>query len=125
MTIIDSNTAPVFAYGNVQFTGLASPTRGSRDNSVWRISVAPGTVHAGAHQVTREEIFVAISGAAEVMLGGSAMALAAGSAFVLPADTDFSLANSGSEPFEAVVVLPVGGQAVIAGQPPFVPPWAA
>lgn len=124
MTIIDSRIAPVFAHGNVRFTGLASPSRGTHENSVWRVSIAPGSPHPGTHQVTREEVFVALSGTAEVMLEGRTMPLEAGSALVVPALTDFSLANPGNEPFEAIVVLPVGGEAVIPGQAPFVPPWA-
>ena len=37
---------------------------------------------------------------------------------MIPADTVFSLANPGHEPFEAVVVLPVGGQAAYEGRTP-------
>ncbi|MDX6580052.1 MAG: hypothetical protein QOJ47_1601, partial [Gaiellales bacterium] len=35
----------------------------------------------------------------------------------------FSLANPFDAPFEAVVVLPVGGRAAMLGGEPFVPPW--
>ena len=124
MSLIRASSAPTFAMDQVQFIGLAAPSRGSTESAVWRIVVAPYTTAKGSHQVTREEIFVALSGTAEVQLGGRSLALEAGSALVVPANTDFSLSNSGSSPFEAVVVLPVGGQAVIAGQPPFIPPWA-
>ena len=124
MTIIDAGDAPVFSLGSTTFTGLAAPSRGARENAVWRISVSAGTPHRDSHQVTREEVFVALSGVAEVRLDGRIASLAAGSALVVPPHTDFSLANPGATPFEAVCVLPVGGQAVLAGQLPFVPPWA-
>ena len=124
MTLIQSSSAPVFALPGVTFTGLASPSRGSRENAVWRVLLQPQTPPR-PHRVTREEIFVALSGVADATLAGVHYRLEAGSAFVVPPDTDFSLSNPGSQPFEAVVVLPVGGCAVIGDQAPFIPPWAA
>ena len=124
MSLIHATAAATYAFDEVRFVGLAAPSRGSRESSVWKIVVAPDTVAKGPHQVTREEVLVALSGSAQVQLGGRALSLDAGSALVVPANTDFSLSNPGPDAFEAVVVLPVGGQAVIAGEPPFVPPWA-
>ncbi len=123
MTIIHSADAPTFQVPGVHFTGLASPRRGARETCAWRVSIAPGT-EPTTHRVTREEIFVAVAGAAEVHINGAVHALAAGDAAIIPADTDFALGNAGAEPFEAVVVLPVGGQAMHPGSAPFTPPWA-
>ena len=39
--------------------------------------------------------------------------------------TALEIRNPDATPFRAVAILPVGGQARIAGQPAFVPPWAA
>ena len=88
------------------------------------MSVGPGT-EPRFHQLTREEIFVALVGTAQVHIGGTIHTLNAGSAAVIPPRTDFALANSAEIPFEALVVLPVGGQAVLPGEAPFTPPWAA
>ncbi len=123
--IIDGSNAPVFNLGDVRFTVLAAPSRGSQENSVWRISMAPGVAPGRVHRVTREEVFVALAGQASVTVGAETATLMAGSALVVPPDTDFSIANVGKEPFEAVAVLPVGGHAVLPGEAPFVPPWAA
>jgi mannose-6-phosphate isomerase-like protein (cupin superfamily) len=49
----------------------------------------------------------------------------AGDSLVVPAGAAFSLSNPGASVFEAVVVLPVGGQAVVGDEAPFTPPWAA
>ncbi len=76
------------------------------------------------HRLTREEIIVATAGKARVMLDGSEQDFAAGSAIIIAADTDFALANPFEEVFEAVAVLPVGGQAIIGADAPFTPPWA-
>ncbi len=124
MALINAADAPTFALPGVTFTGLASPSRGSTENAVWRLSMAPGTAPR-PHQLTREEIFVALAGRAEVTLAGQQHTLAAGGALVIPAGADFALSNPHDEPFEAVAVLPVGGQAMLPGEAPFVPPWAA
>ena len=124
MTMILDQDAPRFDLHGAHFTALAAPSRGARETAVWRLLLAPGTTPV-THQVTREEIFVALSGAADVTLDGKRFALPAGAALIVPPDTDFSLGNAGSSPFEAVVVLPVGGMARLGDQAPFTPPWAA
>ena len=124
MTIIDSGTTLTHSLGEIQFISLATPNRGSKENSVWRLQIPPHVIAEGTHQVTKEEIFVALTGTADVSLAGRNLTLTSGSALVVPPNTDFSLSNSGSVPFEAVVVLPVGGQARLPGLEPFVPPWA-
>jgi mannose-6-phosphate isomerase-like protein (cupin superfamily) len=126
MPLIRREDAPVFQIpGNpgVVFTGLASPKRGSTEVSTWSVRVAPGTPGA-THSVTREEVFVAIAGEAVFTIGGVEHRLAAGGALVVPAHTNFSLSNPSGETFEAVCVLPVGGQAVVPGRGAFTPPWA-
>ena len=61
---------------------------------------------------------------AEVRVVGPS-ALLPDDTYGIPAFTDFALGNPGEAPFEAVAVFPVGGRAMIAGQTPFTPPWAA
>lgn len=112
------------ASAGVEFVGLASPSRGAVETAVWRLCLAPGAKPL-IHQLTREEVFVAISGTAQATLAGEAIEVSAGSALVVPANTDFSLSNSGLEPFEAVAVFPVGGMARMGNEAPFTPPWAA
>jgi mannose-6-phosphate isomerase-like protein (cupin superfamily) len=107
-----------------RFTTLASPSRGSAETSVWRVELLPGA-EAVPHRVTREEIFVALEGSAIATLAGVDQHVHAGDTLVLPPETEFALAPTGGEPFRALVCLPVGGQAVIAGSSPFTPPWAA
>lgn len=126
MSLISHVDAPVFKLPNapgVTFTGLASPKRGSQDVSAWRVRIEGGTPGA-PHAVTREEVFVAIAGEAVFTVAGKEHRVAAGDAIVVPPHTPFCLANPTAEAFEAVVVFPVGGQAVVEGVPPFTPPWA-
>lgn len=122
MPLITARSTPIFELPHLSVTGLAAPSRGARENCVWRITLSPGAPGA-EHAVDREEIFVAIAGRAEATLDGQPMAFEAGDALIVPPGVRFALANRGSAPFEAVAVLPVGGQAIVDGGPPFSPPW--
>lgn len=123
MPLIAATDAPVFDLPGVRFTGLAAPSRGARENCVWVVTIAPGT-EAVPHHLTREETFVAIEGAARVTIAGREHDISTGCALVVPPHTEFALGNPFDAPFRAVVVLPVGGQAVMGGEPAFTPPWA-
>ncbi|MGW4246174.1 cupin domain-containing protein [Nocardia sp. NPDC004722] len=123
MPLITADTAPRFDNEHASFLGLAAPSRGSKENSAWRLTLKPGT-DAPAHALDREEIFIALSGAMNVTMDGETFTVAAGDALIVPAHQLFAMANPGTEPFEAIVVLPVGGQGLIPGQPPIVAPWA-
>ncbi len=123
MPLIDNTNPPRFDIPGVSFTSLAAPSRGSEENAMWRASVAPNT-QGVVHHMTREEIILAISGTGIVRIGSDAHPLSPGDTFAVPAFTDFRLESGGETPFEALVVLPVGGRAVVAGQPSFQPPWS-
>lgn len=107
-----------------RFTTLAAPSSGARENAVWMVTLAPGATGL-PHTVTREETFVAIAGAARAVVAGETHDVTPGSALVVPPGVPFSLANPYAEPFQAVAVMPVGGQAQLGDAPPFTPPWTA
>ena len=121
MPVITAEQAPVFEAGANVITGLAAPSRGARDVSVWRVRFAPGEA-SPAHCVTREETFVVLSGRLTVRFDEHSESGSAGDAVIVPAGPTFSLiAEDG--PAEALCVMPVGGQAVADGAT-FTPPWA-
>jgi len=121
--VIPGATAPTFSLPGLVVTGLAAPSRGATETSVWHLVLEPGALGV-EHSMDREEVFVAVAGRALATVGGGEAPLAAGDALVVPAGRRFSLANPSAEPFRAVVALPVGGRASMPGQAPFVPPWA-
>lgn len=123
MPFIAVEASPEFRLPGLCFAGLASPSRGAVDSAVWRVTIDPHTGGA-VHQLTREETIVAIKGSALARLGDEAFALVVGSALIVPPGVDFALSNPHDAPFEAIAVLPVGGQARVAGGTPFTPPWA-
>ncbi|WP_331771587.1 cupin domain-containing protein (plasmid) [Embleya sp. NBC_00888] len=101
----------------------AAPSRGSSENSAWRLTLKPGS-SAPPHALDREEIFVAISGRLTVTMDDGTFDVEAGDALVVLANTQFAIANHDDIPFEAVVILLVGGRGLIPGQAPFIAPWA-
>lgn len=120
--LITAADAPSFTLPGIEFTGLAAPSRGAVESAVWIVHVLPGTPGV-PHQLTREEVLVALAGRARATVGDVDYELEAGSALIVPAGTDFALANPFDAPFRAVAVLPVGGAAIMDGEA-FVPPWA-
>ena len=106
-----------------RFHTLACPSLGSRETSVWRVRLDPGTPGV-PHRVTREEIFVVLGGSATASLDGDDQSLTAGSTLVLPAGVELRL-STGDDAMEAIVCLPVGGQGIVGDGEPFTPPWAA
>ena len=123
MAVIAAPTAPTHELAGARFTALASPTRGSTDTSVWLVEIDPGTAPR-PHELTREEIFVVLSGSAAVQIGESHQTATVGDTIVVPAGVSFALAPDGGQPLRALCCLPVGGQARLAGGEPFTPPWA-
>ncbi|MFE4457870.1 cupin domain-containing protein [Nocardia tengchongensis] len=123
MPLIKSADAPTFEAPLMTATGLAAPSRGSKENSVWRFTLVGGNP-GHAHAVSREEIFVALAGAARIEMDGETREFRAGDALVIPAHTVFKLSVPGDEPFEAVAILPVGAYAQALGGDRVSPPWA-
>ena len=113
---------PTHELPGARFTTLASPATGSTESSVWRLELDPGNEPV-THQVTREEVIVALAGRAVATLGPATVAVGPGDTIVVPAGVDFALAADAG-PFTALAVLPVGGQAVVGDGAPFTPPWA-
>lgn len=123
MAVIPAPGRPTHELGGTSFTSLATPTRGSTDTSVWLVEVPPGGTPV-PHQLTREEIFVVLDGAARVRIGAEWREAAVGDAIVVPAATPFELGVAGDQPLRALCCLPVGGQAQVGDNAPFTPPWA-
>lgn len=122
MPVISGPRAPTHELPHALFTSLATPSRGSKETSVWRVLLHPGSP-AVPHAVTREEILVVLRGTATVHFDSQIQEAATGDAIVVPVGISFALTNETPEPLELLCCLPVGGEAVTA-QGTFVPPWA-
>ena len=107
---------------NARFFSLATPSRGSRETSVWRVQLTPST-QTPPHSLTREEIFVVLSGTVRAVIDGSASDAHPGDAIVVPKDAEVVLSCVG-QGAEVLCCLPVGGQARLQDGQLFTPPWA-
>jgi quercetin dioxygenase-like cupin family protein len=106
---------------DVRFRSLATPSRGTRENSVWRVSFAAGAQGA-RHSVTREEIFVVLSGQLRVELEGRVQEACEGDVILVPAGVEFSASTQHGA--ELLCCFPVGGQARLGTGELITPPWA-
>jgi quercetin dioxygenase-like cupin family protein len=122
MPVLRAPAAFTHELPNARFWSLATPSRGSHETSVWRIQLS-ASAEAAPHRLTREEVFVVLSGAVRVLLAGQASEAQQGDAIVVPPETDFALSCIG-ERAELLCCLPVGGKARLGDGPWFTPPWA-
>lgn len=123
MPVLAAPASATHQLPHARFTALASPSRGSQETSVWRVMLEPAGEPA-RHSVTREEIFVVLSGTARVRWEDATHDAGPGDAIVVPAGAPFSIGCAGDQPVELICMLPVGGQAAMPGGQPFTPPWA-
>ena len=123
MTVIEDRDAPRFVLGGTHVIGLASPSRGATDTSVWRLTLDPGAA-SPPHTLDREEVFVALSGSLTASFADRTETVQPGGALIVPAGEEFTIRSTGDEPFEGVICLPVGGRATVDGEAS-IPPWAA
>ena len=122
--IIRSHDAPTFTQGGVTATGYASPSRGARDLSLWRIALAPHEA-SPPHTLSHEEVFLALEGGATATLYSADHSLAAGDCLVVGPGVPFTL-SAGPDGFAAVCAMVAGGEATILPDgPTLTPPWAA
>ncbi|MEY4514034.1 MAG: hypothetical protein RLZZ450_6156, partial [Pseudomonadota bacterium] len=94
MPVLQAPAAFTHELPHARFTSLATPSRGSRETSVWRVELDP-SVQTATHSLTREEIFIVLSGTVRAVIGGEASDARAGDAIVVPKDTEVSLSCVG------------------------------
>ena len=122
MPVIRAPESSTHELPHARFFSLATPSRGSSETSVWRVQLLRSEP-TPPHSLTREEIFVVLSGKLRVDLAGSVSEAQPGDAIVVPANTQLTL-SCVSDGAEVLCCLPVGGQARIEGGALFTPPWA-
>ena len=123
MYVIEAANAPRFELPGIEFTGLASPSRGSSEVCTWRLSIAAGLQSDAAHTVDRDEVFMVVAGAVQISPGGQT--LRAGDAVVVPAGQPIQIVNPGDERAEVYVAIRAGFTPTMAdGTAVATPPWA-
>jgi quercetin dioxygenase-like cupin family protein len=123
MHVVRATEAPTFEIPGIRFTALASPTLGSSQTCVWRLTVDAG-VASDPHTLDHDEVFVVLDG--RVRLSPGSAELTAGDAAVVPAGEPIALANTGDGTASLQVAIRAGFTATMAdGTVVGTPPWAA
>jgi mannose-6-phosphate isomerase-like protein (cupin superfamily) len=124
MYVVSATDAPRFELPGLEFTGLASPSRGSGELCTWRITIAAGLRSPQSHTLDRDEIFMVTAGT--IRLAPDAASLGPGDAAIVPAGTPIALSNPGTEPAEAYIAIRAGFAATMEdGTAVATPPWAS
>ena len=122
MIVIRGAEAPRFELPGVEFTGLASPSRGSAHVCTWRVTVAPSRDEPEPHTLDQDEIFMVLSGTIRTAPG--AAELGPGDAMIVPAGEPIQLVNTGTGPAELYVAIRSGFVGTMADGTKISPPWA-
>jgi quercetin dioxygenase-like cupin family protein len=93
--------------------GLAAPSQGSAELSTWRIRMNPDN-DSPIHIIDREQVWMPLSGTFEFTVDGETVKVSPGEAAVVPAGSTRQF-RAGEETAEAIVCMPVGGQASVPG----------
>ena len=122
--LVRAADAPVFLLPGTRIVGHTSPSRGARELSTWRLTLDPGA-SSPAHTLTREEVFIQLSGRMELVLDGEAMVLDPGDAVAVAAGRSLRVSNPFAEPADAIACVPAGMEARLAdGTALGTPEWA-
>lgn len=123
MPFITADEAVVHDMHGVRFVSYANPALGSTELCAWRGEVPAGSVGV-AHTISREEVFLVLSGSLEITIDGTGRPLAAGDAAVAPAGSRITVSNRTQEPALMWVTTSRGLTATLGDGSRISPPWA-
>ena len=122
--IIRAIDRPTFSASGFTMHGMASPERGSRELSSWRLEAPPGAA-SPAHTLSREELFIVMQGRLRITIDGVEEVLGPGDAATVHPGRELQVANPFEETAEAIVCIRSDMSAFLAdGTPLDTPPWA-
>ncbi|WP_329180266.1 cupin domain-containing protein [Streptomyces sp. NBC_01477] len=124
MPFITANEAVVHDMHGVRFVSYAASALGSRELCAWRGEVPAGS-SGPPHTISREEVFLVLSGSLELTIDGSTRLLGAGDVAIAPAGATLGVANPTEEPAGMWVTTSVGLTATLPDGSLISPPWAS
>jgi quercetin dioxygenase-like cupin family protein len=116
--------APTFTTPNAVMTGLAGPSRGSAELSMWQVELEPAAA-GPVHLIDREQVYLVTEGTMAIMTDGTECQPEAGDTVIIPAGAMRQIRNQGESVTRAVVCMAAGGRAAMpAGEDRGLLPWA-
>jgi quercetin dioxygenase-like cupin family protein len=124
MPFVPASEAVAHELHGVRFVSYANSARGSRELCAWRGELPPG---AGGppHRISREEVFLVLSGRLELTIDGESRSLEPGDAAVAPPGSSLAVRNATAEPATMWVTTSIGLEASLADGSRITPPWAS
>ncbi len=122
MPIVHETDVVVHQMHGATFHSFAAPASGSKELCAWRLELAGGTA-GQPHQVSKEEVFVLLTGQLTVTLDGVSSTLTPGEVILVPPGSSLCIDNDAAEPATAWVTTSVGLQATMANGAVISPPW--
>ncbi|WP_329310971.1 cupin domain-containing protein [Streptomyces sp. NBC_01262] len=122
MPFVHAADAVVHELHGVRFVSYANSGLGSTELCAWRGEIPAGT-EGPAHRISREEVFLLLSGSLRLSLDGEARLLSPGDVAVAPAGTLLGVANPTAEPATMWVTTSLGLEAELADGSRISPPW--
>jgi len=124
MPFTTADDAVVHELHGVRFVSYAASALGSTELCAWRGEVPAGAA-GPAHRISREEVFLVLSGTLELTIDGEARVLRPGDAAVAPPGSSLGVANPTEEPAAMWVTTSIGLEATLADGSRISPPWAS
>jgi len=121
MPVFREGSATLFEMHGSQFHAYANPTRGSQELSAWRLNVPPNQAGA-AHRVSKEEVFLVLSGMMTVTIDGEPVDVSAGDVVLVHAGSELRI-DSGLTGCRAWVTTSSGIEVVTVDGARIIPPW--
>ncbi len=121
--LLPAESALQFSLPGLQFTAMASPSRGSAQLCTWRLTVSAGLTSPTGHTLDRDEVFMVTSGSLRIRDG---LPIAGpGDTVVVPAGELIQVSNPGPVEATAYVAVPAGfSPRTEEGTVIDTPPWA-
>ncbi|WP_327291813.1 cupin domain-containing protein [Streptomyces sp. NBC_01198] len=124
MPFVTADKAVVHDMHGVRFVSYAASALGSEELCAWRGEVPAGS-GGQAHTISREEVFLVLSGSLELTIDGDARLLGAGDVAIAPAGCTLNVANPTREPAGMWVTTSTGLTATLPDGSRISPPWAS
>jgi quercetin dioxygenase-like cupin family protein len=122
MSFVPASDAVVHELHGARFVSYAAPAFGSKELCAWRCEL-PAASSAPVHRISREEVFLVLSGSVEMTVDGESRTLAAGDAAFAPPGSSLGVANPAEEPAAMWVTTSVGLHASLPDGSQISPPW--
>jgi len=123
MPILRFDDAPEFELAGARVRGLASPSRGATETTMYRVELGPG-LRLQKHTHDHEEVFHVLEGSATAVLDGVEQLVAAGDTGMIPPGVEHYAFTGEGGTAVFLATMPTGTVMIRPDGERLLPPWA-